>query len=83
MINHHSSKQDVHVDNQVEVVRDVSQRSFMDAHFRYFLPHDLEWYVHLKNLSDESYNSVSQRAGNNLGVPNRAASMMTGLRWQF
>jgi len=83
MVNHHSSKQDAYVDNQVDVVRDIPQRSFINVHYRRFLPHDLELYFQINNVSDEGYNSTSQRAGNNVGVPNRAISLMTGLRWQY
>jgi len=83
MVNHHSTKQDAYVDNQVDAVRDIPQRSFINVHYRRFFPHDLELYFHLNNLSDEGYNSTSQRAGNNVGVPNRAIGFMTGLRWQY
>ncbi len=83
MMNHHSSKQDAYVDNQVDVVRDIPQRSFINLHYRRFLPHDVELYFHINNVSDEGYNSASQRAGNNVGVPNRAISLMMGLRWQY
>jgi outer membrane cobalamin receptor len=83
MINHHGSKQDVYVDDHLNVVRNVSSRSFIDAHFSRFLPHDLELYLHINNVSDETYNSVSQRAGNSQGVPSRGVGIMTGLRWQY
>ena len=83
MVNHHSSKQDAYVDNAVDVVRDVPSRSFIDAHFSRFFPHDLELYLHINNVSDERYDSVSQRADNTEGVPSRRAGLMTGLRWQY
>ncbi len=83
MLNHHGTKQDSFVNNQVEEEREVPQRSFLDAHYRHFLPHDIELFLHLNNILDQDYDSVSQRTNNSQGVANRGVSLLSGLRWNF
>ena len=83
MLNHHSAKEDSFMENTEIKERDIGQRSFIDAHLRWFLPHDIEAYLKLKNITDESYNSVALRTEVSQGVPNRGSSIMTGIRLSF
>ena len=89
MINHHSGKEDAYqtnnssTQNQVEAVRNIASRSFLDANIRWYLPYDFEVYLRLNNMTDQKYNGVSLRAENAQGVPSRGASLLTGVRWEF
>ena len=83
MLNHHSAKEDSFVQNTDVKERDIAQRSFLDANFIWFFPHNIETYLKLNNITDESYNSVALRTGITQGVPNRGSSVMTGLRLSF
>ncbi len=83
LASHHADKQDAYVENQIDMIREISARSFLDVHIVRFLPHDMDTYIHLSNLTDENYQSVSEKADNNTGVPNRGVGISTGLRWQF
>lgn len=83
MLNHHSSKDDIYVQSTEIKEREIDQRSFWDAHFRWFLKNDFEAYLHLENITNESYNSVALRSGISKGVPSRSSSAMIGLRIGF
>ncbi len=89
LVNHHASKEDVFSEDSadnlttVNSVRDIPQRSFLDANVRRFLPHNLELYLRLKNIANQDYYSASLRADNPQGVPNRGTSILGGLRWAF
>ncbi|MEH6347643.1 MAG: TonB-dependent receptor [Bermanella sp.] len=83
MLNHHSSKDDSYVQGTEIKERDVGQRSFLDANFRWFLPLNFETYLKLNNITNEKYNSVALRTGISQGVPNRSSSAMIGLRLGF
>lgn len=82
MLNHHSSKEDEN--STAAQVRRVPSRIFFAANFRWFFQRGFEYFIRLNNLFDEDYNSVATSgAGNTLGVENRGASLLTGLRFNF
>ncbi len=83
MLNHHSAKEDSFVQNTEVKERDIGQRSFLDANFIWFLPHNIETYLKLNNITDENYNSVAVRTGISQGIPNRGSSIMSGIRLSF
>ena len=83
MLNHHSEKEDSFTQDTEIEERNIAQRSFLDAHFRWFLAHDIEAYLKLNNITDENYHSVALRTGISQGVPNRGGSIMSGVRWSF
>jgi len=83
MINHQSNKEDNFVQSTETKTRKISKRSFLDAHFRYFFPHDIEAYLHLDNITNEDYYSVALRSENSQGVPNRSSRATIGMRLSF
>ena len=83
MLNHHSEKEDSFTQGTNIEERNIGQRSFLDAHFRWFLPHDIEAYLKINNITGENYNSVALRTGISQGVPNRGSSIMSGIRLSF
>jgi len=83
MLNHHATKEDSFVQNTEIKEREIAQRSYLDAHFRWFLPRNIEVYLHLENITDENYYSVALRSGTSQGIPNRGSSVMSGLRLSF
>ncbi len=83
MINHQSNKEDNFVQSTETKTREISKRSILDAHFRYFFPHNIETYLHLDNITNEDYYSVALRSENSQGVPNRSSSATVGMRLSF
>lgn len=82
LFNHHSSKEDEN--SSSEQIRKVPARAFVAVNVRYYPAASLEYFVKVNNLFDEDYNSVATSgAGNTLGVENRGANILTGVRFNF
>ena len=81
MLNHHSTKEDSFEQSTDIKERKVAQRSFLDAHFVWFLPHDIEAYLHLENITDET--DVVARAPKNGARAQKPRSFTVGVRYRL